>query len=76
MHKSQLKLREITTSHFQVLNTWNANINMQIMIPIAYLHKNLMDCNEILEWCKQESLIHSYVFWYTTRVEKVTEKYP
>ena len=39
-------LGKITASHFQVPNNQNANENMPNMIPIAYLNKNLMDCNE------------------------------
>ena len=52
VHTSQLKLREITTSHIWVLNTQNVNENMPNMIPIAYLNKNFMDCNENLAWGK------------------------
>ena len=39
------------------------------MIPIAYLNEDLMHCNENMAWGKQELLIHSYVFWYTTKAE-------
>ena len=41
------------------------------MIPMAYLNENFMDCDENLAWGKQEPLIHSYMFWYTTKGEKV-----
>ena len=40
-------LEKITASHFQVLNTKNANKNMPNMIPIAYLNENFMDCNKM-----------------------------
>ena len=43
------------------------------MIPSAYLNENLMDCNENLASGKREPLIHSYVFWYTTKGEKVAK---
>ena len=46
---------------------------MPNMIPIAYLNENLMDCNENSAWGKQELLVHSYVFWYATKGEKVTK---
>ena len=45
-------LEKMTASHFQVLNTQNANENMPNMIPIVYLNKNFMDCNENLAWGK------------------------
>ena len=41
-------LGKITASHFQVLNTHNANENMPDMFPIAYLNENLRYCNEKL----------------------------
>ena len=40
------------------------------MILIAYLSENLPDCNENLAWGNQEPLVHSYVFWYKTKVRK------
>ena len=47
---------------------------MPNMIPIVYLNENLMDCNvENLAWGKQEPLIPSYMFWYTTKGEKVAK---
>ena len=73
MCASQLNLGKITASHFQVLNTHNANENMPNMIPIAYLNETLMDCNENLAWGKQEPLIHPYMIWYTTKGEKVVK---
>ena len=36
--QADLNLEKITSSHFQVLNTQNANENMPNMIPIAYLN--------------------------------------
>ena len=66
-------LEKITTSHFQILNAQNANENMPNMIPIAYLNESFMDCNESLAWGKQEHLIHPYMFWYTTKGEKVAK---
>ena len=55
--QADLNLAKITTSHFQVLNTQNANQYMPNMIPIAYLNENLTDCNENLAWGKQEPLV-------------------
>ena len=55
-------LEKISTSHYWVLYTQNANENMTIMIPIAYLNENFMDCNENLAWGKQEPLIPPHVF--------------
>ena len=49
---ANLNLGKITASHFQVLDTQNANENMPNMIPIAYLNSNLMECNENLAWGK------------------------
>ena len=43
------------------------------MIPIAYLNKNLMDCDENLAWGKQEPLIHLYVFWHKMKGEQVAK---
>ena len=45
-------LGKITASHFQVLNTQNANENMPGMFPIVYLNQNLRYCNENLAWGK------------------------
>ena len=45
-------LARITTAHFQVLDTRNANRNMPNLIPIAYLNENMTDCNENLAWGK------------------------
>ena len=64
---------KITASHSQVLNSQNANANMPNMIPIAYLNKNFMDCNDNLAWGKQEPLNHPYVFWYKTKGEKAVK---
>ena len=50
--QAELNLGKITTSHFWVINTQNANKNMPNMIPIAYLNENFMDCNENLAWGK------------------------
>ena len=55
-------LEKITASCFQVLNAQNTNKNMP--------KKNSQDGNENLAWGKQELLIYSYVFWYTTKGEK------
>ena len=71
--QADLNLVKITASHFWVLNTQNANENMPNMIPIAYLNKNFMDCNENLAWGKQEPLVHPYVFCYATKGEKVAK---
>ena len=43
-------LGKLTASHYWVLNTQNANKNMQNMFPIAYLNENLRHCNENLAW--------------------------
>ena len=48
--QADLTFGKITASHFQVLDTQNANENMPNMIPIAYLNSNLMECNENLAW--------------------------
>ena len=71
--QADLSLEKITASHFQVLNTQNANKNMPNMIPIAYFNENFMDCNENLAWFKPEPLVHPYMFWYTTNVEKAVK---
>ena len=51
-------LGKLTASHFQVLNTQNANKNLPNMFLIVYLNENF---------------IHPYVFWYTTKGEKVAK---
>ena len=56
-------LRKLTASHFQVLDTQNANKNMPSIFPIAYLNENERYCNENLAWCKQELLVQSYTVW-------------
>ena len=66
-------LRRLTTSHFQVLITQNANENMPNMFLIVYLNENMRYCNENLATGKQEPLIHPYMFWYTTKGEKVVK---
>ena len=66
---ANLNLRKLNASHFNVLITQNANKNMPNMFPIVYLNENLRYCNQNLAWGKQEPLIHSYVFWYTTKGE-------
>ena len=66
-------LGKLTASHFWVLITQNANKNMPNMFLIAYLNENLRYCNENLAWGKQEPLFHPYVFWYTTKGEKVVK---
>ena len=63
-------LVKITASHFQVLNTQNANENMPNMIPIAYLNENFTNCNENFAWGKQEPLIHPYMFGTSQKVRK------
>ena len=66
-------LKKLTASHSWVLNTENTNENMPNMIPIAYLNENLMDCNENFVRGKHEPLIYPYMFWYTTKGEKVVK---
>ena len=39
-------LMKLTTSHFNALNTQNANENMPNMFPLVYLNENLRYCNE------------------------------
>ena len=63
---------KISASHFQVLNTQNANANAN-MIPIMYLNENLMDCNVNLAWGKQEPLVNPNLFLYKTKGEKVVK---
>ena len=58
--QADLNLGKITTPHFQVLDTQNAN-------------ENIMDCNENLAWGKQEPLVHPYVFWCQTKDEKLVK---
>ena len=71
--QANLNLRKISTSHFQVLSTQNANENMPNMFPIEYLNQNVRYCNENLAWGKQEPLIHPYMFRYTTKGEKAAK---
>ena len=52
MRTSQPEHSKITTSHFQVVNTQNANGNIKNMILIASLNENFTDCIENLEWGK------------------------
>ena len=66
-------LGKLTASHFKVLITQNANENMPDMFLIVYLNENLRYCNENLAWGKREPLVHPYVFWYTTKGEKVVK---
>ena len=66
-------LTKLTTTHFRALNAQNANENMPNMFPIVYLNENLRYYNENLGWGKREPLIHSYVFWYITKGEKVVK---
>ena len=68
--QAESNLGELTTSHFSVLITQNANENMPNMFPIVYLNENLRYCNENLALGKQEPLVHPYMFWYTTKGEK------
>ena len=70
---ADLKLMKLTASHFNALNTQNANENMPNMFPIVYLNENLRYCNENLAWGKQEPLVHPYMFWYSTKGEKVVK---
>ena len=50
--QADMNLVKITASHFQVLNTQNANQNMPNLILIAYLNENFTDCNQNLAWGK------------------------
>ena len=43
------------------------------MFLTVYLNENLRYCNENLAWGKQEPLIHSYMFWYSTKGEKAAK---
>ena len=70
---ADLNLRKLTASHFIVLITQNANKNMPNVFPIVYLNENLRYCNENLAWGKQEALVHPYLFWYTTKGEKMVK---
>ena len=72
MCMAHMILAKITASHFQVVNTQNANENMGNMIPIAYLNENFIDCNEKVAWGKREP-IHPYMFWYTMKGVKVVK---
>ena len=66
-------LKKLTTSHFSVQITQNANENMPNMFPILYLNENLRYCDENLAWGKLESLVHLYVFKCTTKGEEVAK---
>ena len=68
---ADLNLGKSTASHLYVLITQNANENMQNMFPISYLNENLRYYNENLAWGKQEPLICPYLFWHTTKGEKM-----
>ena len=70
---AESNLGKLTATHFNALITQNANQNMPNMFPIVYLNENLRYCNENLAWGKQEPLIHPYMFWYTTKGEKVVK---
>ena len=54
--QANTNLAKITTSHFWVLNTQNANRNMPNRILIAYHHKNFTNCNENLAWVNKNPL--------------------
>ena len=60
-------LGKITSPHFKVLITQNANENMPDMFLIVYLNENLRYCNENRARGKREPFVHPYVFWYTTK---------
>ena len=62
--QANLNLVKIPDSHFGVLHTQNAKVNMPNMILIAYLDKNFPNCNKNLGQGKSEPLAHSYMFWY------------
>ena len=66
-------LKKLTTSHFKVLITQNANENMPNMFSLVYLNENLRYCNKNLAWGKQEPRIHPYMFWYSTKGEKAVK---
>ena len=71
--QADLNLAIIAASHFQVLNTQNANGNMPERILNAYLNENFTDCKENSGGgggVKQEPLIHFYTLWYQSRYEK------
>ena len=70
---ADLNLMKLTASHFNALITQNANWNMSNMFPIVYLNENLRYYNENLAWGKQEPLIHPYMFWSSTKGEKVVK---
>ena len=70
---TDLNLTKLTAPHFEVLITQNTNKSMPNMFLIVYLNENLRYCNENLGWHKQEPLIHPYMFWYTTKGEKVVK---
>ena len=64
-------LGKLSASRFWVLNTQKSNEDMPNMLPIAYLNHNLRYCNEKLAWDNLDPLTHSYIFWFTTKGEKV-----
>ena len=66
-------LGKLTASHFKALIIQNANKNMPDMFPIVYLNENFRYCNENLAWGKREPLVHPYMFWYSTKGEKVVK---
>ena len=66
-------LVKITASHYQMLTTQNANGNMPNMILIPYLSEKFINYNENLGWGEQGSFIHSYVFWYQSKHEKLVK---
>ena len=70
---ANLNLMKLTTSHFNALNTQNANENMPNMFPIVYLNENLRYCHENSGWGKREPLVHPYMFWYSTKGEKTAK---
>ena len=68
--QANLNLVKVTASHFWVLNTQKANLNMPNMIP---LHISTRNCNENLAWGTPEPLVQSYVFWYKTKGDKTVK---
>ena len=63
-------LRRLTTSHFQVLITQNANENMPNMFLIVYLNENMRYCNENLARGKQEPSFIPTCFGTQQKVRK------
>ena len=68
--QADMILVKITASHFQVLNTQNANQNMPNMIPIAYLNKNFINCNENLAWVDKNPLFIPTCFGTKQKVKR------